>query len=127
MRTLLNPAAAGATIAGLVAAAFLHAHWAYADALWTATFFAVVYATVLAAYARGRVQGAAAGFAVASLLTIAALQFADGPLAPARAVAAIFPLEAAPQPTPAVATVPRTVTYQVARTAPDGNTHPNLK
>jgi hypothetical protein len=63
--------------AALAAAAFTHTHWAYADLLWLVAVFSLVYTATLAVFSRGRQQGGAIGFVVASVLVMWALYSDD--------------------------------------------------
>jgi hypothetical protein len=109
--------------AAVAAAAFSQAHWAYADLLWAAAFFAITYAVMLAIFARGSRQGAAAGFAIASLLLVICLQASPDSVPTGRLVAALSPQQIAiPQPmfyppTPIVAYSASTPVYPAPPTA----------
>lgn len=68
---------AGTAYVALAAAAFSRQTWVFADLLWAASLLAVVFATLVAAFARGRRQVAAAGFVVASGCFLLCMQFGN--------------------------------------------------
>jgi hypothetical protein len=61
----------------VAAAALSQTTWVYADLLWAASLLAVVYAGLIAGFARGRRQAAAAGFVAASACFCICLYFAN--------------------------------------------------
>ncbi len=78
----------GMAYVAVAAAAFSRQTWVFADALWAASMLAVVFAALLAVFARGRRQMAAAGFVVASACYLLCLQFGDDAVPTARLLAA---------------------------------------
>jgi hypothetical protein len=68
MRFSLKWVLVGMAYAAVAAAAFSQTTWVYADVLWTLSLLAVVYAGLIATFARGQRQMAAAGFVAASVV-----------------------------------------------------------
>jgi hypothetical protein len=89
---------AGATYVAVAAAALSTGHWAYVDVLWAVTFFAIVYAVIVALFARGGRQRVAGGFATASLLLLACLYFSPDSIPTARLVVLAAAEDAPPAP-----------------------------
>jgi hypothetical protein len=81
MRFSMKWILAGMAYAAVAAAAFSQQTWVYADILWMASLLAVVYAGLVAVFARGRRQAAAIGFVVGSL-AFAACVFAGSSSVP---------------------------------------------
>jgi hypothetical protein len=77
MRFSLKWILAGMAYAAVAAAAFSQETWVYADVLWAASLLAIVFAAILACFARGRRQIAAAGFEFASACFLLCLIFGD--------------------------------------------------
>ena len=77
MRFSLKWILAGMAYAAVAAAAFSQQTWVYADVLWAASLLAIVFAAILASFARGRRQVAAAGFVFASACFLLCLIFGD--------------------------------------------------
>lgn len=73
----------------VAAAAFSQTTWVYADLLWAASLLAVVYAALIAAFARGRRQMTAAGFVAASVCFAVCLYFANDSVPTRRLLAAL--------------------------------------
>src|SRR5262245_32579255 len=90
--------ALGVIYVALLVGAFIQAHWAYADLLWTVTFFAVVYAGATALLARGPRQRFAGGFAIAASMLAIVMQLAPEHMPTGQLVAAAFPPPATPAP-----------------------------
>jgi hypothetical protein len=88
MRFSLKWILVGVTYVAVAAAAFSQTTWVYADVLWAASLLAVVYAALVAAFARGRRQVAAAGFVVASVGFLVCLHFANNSVPTLRLLAA---------------------------------------
>ena len=127
MRFSMKWALAAMAYVAVAAAAFSRQTWVFADLLWAASLLAVVFAALVARFARGRRQMAGAGFVVASgcfLLCMALdqnavptnrLLAAAGIYAKAPVGAWATPLQpalAAPQPAPRYGAPPRVVSRQ---------------
>lgn len=100
----------------VAAAAFSRQTWVFADVLWAVSLLAVVFAVLLAVFARGRRQVAAAGFVVASGCFLACVAFDQNAVPTNRLLAAagINPnatLSVA-SPLPGYSAQPRVVTRQ---------------
>jgi hypothetical protein len=67
MRFSMKWILAGMAYVAVAAAAFSQQTWVYADVLWAIGLLAVVYGAIVALFARGRRQAAAAGFVVGSV------------------------------------------------------------
>ena len=70
MRFSLKWLLAGTVYVAIAAAAFARPHWAYVQLLRGVTFFAIVYALIVAIFGRGHRQVAAAGFVIATSLLL---------------------------------------------------------
>ena len=116
----------GMAYVAVAAAAFSRQTWVFADLLWTASLLAVVFAALMALFARGRRQVAAAGFVVASGCFLLCIMFDHNAEPTNRLLAAagiyakapvgafptpVQPVLAAPQPD-RYAAPPRVVTRQ---------------
>jgi hypothetical protein len=88
MRFSLKWVLAGVTYVAVAAAAFSQTTWVYADLLWAASLLAVVYAVLVACFARGRRQAAAAGFVAASVCFLVCSHFANDSVPTRRLLAA---------------------------------------
>src|SRR5688572_18802717 len=82
MRFSLKWILAGMAYAAVAAAAFSQQTWVYADVLWAASLLAIVFAAILACFARGRRQVAAAGFVFAGACFLLCLIFGDAGAVP---------------------------------------------
>src|SRR5262245_24174438 len=78
MRFSLKWILVGVAYVAVAAAAFSQTTWVYADVLWAASLLAVVYAALIAAFARGRRQAAAVGFVVASACFLLCVWLTNG-------------------------------------------------
>jgi hypothetical protein len=101
MRFSLKWILLGMAYMAVAAAAFTQTTWVYADLLWAASLLAVVYAALVAAFARGRRQMAAAGFVAASVCFLACVYSSQGNSLPTTrllAAAGVGQSSAMPQP-----------------------------
>jgi hypothetical protein len=115
MRFSMKWALAAMAYVAVAAAAFSRQTWVFADLLWAASLLAVVFATLVAAFARGRRQVAAAGFVVASGCFLLCMAFDQNAVPTNRMLAgagiyASAPLAAAPTPVARYAAPQRVVT-----------------
>lgn len=79
----------GMAYVAVAAAAFSRQTWVFADALWAMSLLAVVFAALLAVFARGRRQIAAAGFVVASACYLLCLKDGNQAVPTDRLLAAV--------------------------------------
>ncbi len=88
MRFSMKWALAAMAYVAVAAAAFSRQTWVFADLLWAASLLAVVFAALVAGFARGPRQIAAAGFVVASGCYLLCLQFGAAVVPAGRLLAA---------------------------------------
>jgi hypothetical protein len=88
MRFSLKWILAGTLYVAVAAAAFGRGAWYYADALWSMTLLAVVYAILVSAFTIGRQRIVAAGFVVASVCFVFCVAFGSDAVPTARLLAA---------------------------------------